>query len=64
MKIAVNIVSMALIFAFCVWILPKLIVYFMPFVIAAIIAMIANPVVRFLEQKLKMHILKTYNSYY
>lgn len=54
LKIAVNIVSMALIFAFCVWILPKLIVYFMPFVIAAIIAMIANPVVRFLEQKLKI----------
>ncbi len=54
LKIAVNIVSMALIFAFCVWILPKLIIYFMPFVIAAVIAMIANPVVRFLEQKLKI----------
>ncbi len=54
LKITVNIVSMALIFAFCIWILPKLIVYFMPFVIAGIIALIANPLVRFLEQKLKI----------
>ncbi len=54
LKIVINILSMALIFVFCVWILPKIILYFMPFVIAAIIAMIANPMVRFLEQKLKI----------
>ncbi len=54
LKIAINIISMGLIFVFCVWILPKIILYFMPFVIAAIIAMIANPLVRFLEQKLKI----------
>ena len=54
LKIAINILSMGAIFVFCVWILPKIILYFMPFVIAAIIAMIANPMVRFLEQKLKI----------
>ncbi len=54
LKIAINIVSMGAIFAFCIWILPKILLYFMPFVIAGIIAMIANPLVRFLEQKLKI----------
>lgn len=54
LKITINILSMALIFVFCVWVLPKIILYFMPFVIAGIIAMIANPMVRFLEQKLKI----------
>ncbi|MBP5384874.1 MAG: sporulation integral membrane protein YtvI, partial [Lachnospiraceae bacterium] len=54
LKIAINIVSMGVIFAFCIWILPKILLYFMPFVIAGIIAMIANPLVRFLEQKLKI----------
>ncbi|MBR6452644.1 MAG: sporulation integral membrane protein YtvI [Lachnospiraceae bacterium] len=54
LKITVNILTMALAVAFCIFVLPKIIVYFMPFVIAGIIAMIANPVVRFLEQKLKI----------
>lgn len=54
LKITVNILSMAAIVAFCVWILPKILVFFMPFVIAAMIAMIANPLVRFLEQKLRI----------
>ncbi len=54
LKISVNILTMALAVAFCIFVLPKIIVYFMPFVIAGIIAMIANPVVRFLEQKLKI----------
>lgn len=54
LKIAINIASVLLVFAFCVWILPRIIVFFMPFVIAGIIALIANPLVRFLEQKLKI----------
>lgn len=54
LKITVNILSMVAIFAFCVWLLPKIIVYFMPFVIAGIVALIANPLVKFLEQKLKI----------
>ena len=54
LKITVNILSMVAIFVFCVWLLPKIIVYFMPFVIAGIVALIANPLVKFLEQKLKI----------
>ena len=34
--------------------LPKVLRFFMPFVIGWIIAMIANPVVRFLESRLKV----------
>ena len=34
--------------------LPRIIVYFMPFVVAAIIALIANPFVKFLEKKIKL----------
>ena len=33
---------------------PKLLKFFMPFVIGWIIAMIANPLVRFLESKVKL----------
>lgn len=33
---------------------PKVLVFFMPFVVAWIIAMIANPIVRFFEEKLKI----------
>ena len=36
------------------WLVPKGIVFFMPFIIGWIIALIAGPVVRFLEKKLKI----------
>lgn len=54
LKIAVNIISaiVGLILFFVV--LPKLLMFFMPFVIAGIIALIANPVVRFLEKRMKI----------
>lgn len=54
LKITVNILSMIAIFVFCFWLLPKILLYFMPFVIAGIVALIANPLVKFLEQKLKI----------
>lgn len=54
LKIAINILTMLLAAAFCIWLLPKLLVYFMPFVIAAVIALIANPLVKFLERKVKI----------
>lgn len=41
------------IYLVCVWI-PKLLSYFLPFVIGWVIAMIANPPVRFLERRLKI----------
>lgn len=54
LKITVNIISVVFTAFVCFFILPKVLVYFMPFVIAAIIALIANPVVRFLEKKVKI----------
>lgn len=54
LKISINILSMVAIFVACVWLLPKVLVFFMPFVIAGIVALIANPLVKFLEQKLKI----------
>lgn len=54
LKITINILSMAVVFLFCFWLLPKILVYFMPFVIAGIVALIANPLVKFLEQRLKI----------
>ncbi len=33
---------------------PKLLVFFMPFVVGWLIALLANPLVRFMERRLKM----------
>ncbi|MCR5107343.1 MAG: sporulation integral membrane protein YtvI [Lachnospiraceae bacterium] len=55
LKITINILVMIFVLVFCIWILPRLIMYFMPFVVAAVIALIANPVVRFMEKKLKVN---------
>lgn len=54
LKISVNIISVLITAFLCFYVLPKVLVYFMPFVIAAVIALIANPVVRFLEKKVKI----------
>ncbi len=53
-KIALNIVTMLLAILFCLFILPKIIVYFTPFVVGGIIALIVNPVVRFMEKRIKI----------
>lgn len=53
-KIAVNIFTMLAIVAFCIWVLPRIISFFMPFVIAGLVALIANPIVKFLEKKIKI----------
>ena len=53
-KILVNLlVALFAIVCLC-FIFPKLLVFFMPFVIGWIISMIANPLVRLLERKLKI----------
>lgn len=54
LKILINYVLLLLSIVFVLWLLPKAIVYFMPFVIAVIIALIASPLVRFLERKIKI----------
>jgi predicted PurR-regulated permease PerM len=39
---------------FCIFVLPKLAVFFLPFLFGWIIAMIANPLVHFLEKHIKI----------
>ena len=53
-KIVLNIVTMILAVLFCLHILPRIIVYFMPFVIGGCIALLANPMVKVLEKRLKI----------
>jgi len=54
LKILINYLCMAVLVLVCVYVLPKVIVFFMPFIVAWIIALIANPLVRFLEKKIKI----------
>lgn len=53
-RIILNIlIPLFTIYVICFW-GPKLLAFFMPFVIGAVIAMIANPLVHFLERKVKI----------
>ena len=54
MKAGVNILLAIIAILILIFVVPKLIVYFMPFVIGWIIASIANPMVRFLDEKIKI----------
>lgn len=54
LKILMNLLVAVLVIVFLCFIFPKLITFFMPFVIGWIISMIANPFVRFLEKRLKI----------
>lgn len=54
LKILCNFAACILIFFVLVFLLPKALVFFMPFVIGFILSLIANPLVRFLEKKLKI----------
>lgn len=53
-KAILNLVIALIILIAVVWFVPRGIVFFMPFLIGWIIALIAGPVVRFLEKKLKI----------
>lgn len=54
LKILCNLVVFLLILFCIIFILPKIIVFFMPFVVGFILSLIANPLVRFLEKKIKI----------
>ncbi len=54
MKILCNLLSFLLLAAVIVFVLPKVLFFFMPFVTGFILSLIANPLVRFLERKIKM----------
>lgn len=54
LKIVCNLLWAAALLVFIMVFLPKILVYFMPFVVGLIFAMIANPVVKFLEKRIKI----------
>ena len=59
-KIVVNLLLCILVAVLVIWLGPKLLSFFLPFVIALIVSAIANPLVNFLERKVK--ILRKYSS--
>ncbi|MCM1040549.1 MAG: sporulation integral membrane protein YtvI [Ruminococcus sp.] len=53
-KVVLNLLTALVIFLLAVFLLPRIILFFMPFVIGWVISLIAAPLVRFLEEKLKI----------
>lgn len=53
-KIVVNLILTIALVLFVVFIVPRLLSFFIPFVIAYVISLVANPVVRFMERKVKI----------
>jgi predicted PurR-regulated permease PerM len=54
LKYIINLVISLIVLLLCIFLLPRLVIFFMPFVIGWIISCIANPLVVFLENKLKI----------
>lgn len=53
-KVLLNLLTALAILLFVIYLLPKIIGFFMPFVVGWIIALIANPLVRFLDEKIRI----------
>ena len=54
LKIFANLLVSVLVIFLIFYLCPKILIFFMPFVIGYIISLIANPMVRFLEKRLKI----------
>jgi sporulation integral membrane protein YtvI len=54
LKYVVNLMFSLVVLLLCIFLVPRLVVFFMPFVIGWIISCVANPLVVFLERKLKI----------
>lgn len=54
LKVVMNLFTALAVLLACVFLLPRCIWFFMPFIVGWFIAMIASPVVRFFEEKLKV----------
>lgn len=54
LKVLLNLVIALAILLLCIFLVPRVISFFMPFVIGYVIALIASPLVRFFEEKLKI----------
>ena len=53
-KVILNLLTALVIILLAVFLLPRVIIFFMPFIIGWVISLIAAPLVRFLEEKLKI----------
>lgn len=53
-KVLINLTLAAFILLLCIFVLPKAVMFFLPFVIGACIAAVANPLVRFFEERLRI----------
>ena len=53
-KACMNLILVIVIVLGCIYFAPKIILLFMPFLIGGFLAWIVNPIVRFLEEKLKI----------
>ena len=54
LKIFCNLAFALAVLLIIIFLLPKLLIFFMPFVVGFILSLIANPLVRFLEKKIKI----------
>lgn len=54
LKVILNLVTALAILLLCIFLVPKCIVFFMPFIVGWLISLIASPVVRFFEEKFKV----------
>ena len=54
LKVVLNLVTALAILLLCIFLVPKCIVFFMPFIVGWLISLIAAPVVRFFEEKFKV----------
>ncbi len=54
LKVILNLITALAVLLLCIFLLPKCILFFMPFILGWVISLIASPVVRFFEEKLKV----------
>lgn len=54
LKVILNLLTALIILLLCIFLLPRCIIFFMPFIIGWIISLIASPVVHFFEERLKI----------
>lgn len=54
LKVILNLVTALAILLLCIFLVPKCIVFFMPFIVGWLISLIASPVVHFFEEKFKV----------
>lgn len=54
LKVTLNLFTALAVLLLCIFLLPKCIWFFMPFIVGWVISLIASPVVHFLEEKLKV----------